>query len=272
MRTIIHSQKLSENIQKALREHGTLIRRSDCYELEHHEPLDLNHWRREIGTDINTLPEGFNPLKVRLFITDLDSTLIANETIDEIADLLGLKSQVAAITEGAMRGELDFAEALRARVALLEGLPVERLEEVYSERYRFNPFAREVLAWMQERGIKTAVVSGGFTLFTDRLLKTLPLDFAHANRLEVKEGRLTGRVEGKIVDGQEKLAFLKSLCKELGLKTGETVAMGDGANDLPMLEAAGLGIGYHPKPILHPRVDALILYGDWRQVRQLLGS
>jgi len=270
MRTRFHTETLPPKIALELEGIGRLYRRNGFWELEHGLPLDLERYRSHLQADVNTFPERFDPAKVGLLVTDLDSTLIGCETIDEIADLLGLREEIAAITERAMQGELDFAEALAMRVALLEGLPVERLEEVYRNRYRLEPFALQTLAQLRRWGVKTAVVSGGFTFFTDRLLEALPLDFAHANRLEVKGGRLTGRIEGKVVDGSGKRAFLEELRRRFGLAPEEVVAVGDGANDLQMVEASGFSIGYRPKPILRERVDALVLYGDWRTILQLL--
>ena len=214
-------------------------------------PARLEAAGRELGLDLNPLPEGFDPRRVGLVLSDMDSTLVAAETIDEIADLAGLKPQVAAITEAAMRGELDFAEALRRRVALLRGLEAEALERVWAEgRLPPSPGAEALAAGLRARGIRSAVVSGGFDCFTSRLARRLGLDAHRANRLGVREGRLTGELEGPVVDARAKVAFLEELCGRWGLRPEQVVAVGDGANDLPMLRRAGLGVAWRAKPVL----------------------
>jgi len=203
---------------------------------------------------------GFVPKDKRLsdfglVVMDMDSTLINIECIDEIADMQGLKPQVAAITEAAMRGELDFAESLRRRVALLEGLDEHALQRVYDERLKLNPGAEIMLARLKEHGIRTLLVSGGFVFFTERLKPRLGLNFTHANTLEILNGKLTGKVLGKIVDAQGKADWLVKIREELELKPGQVIAMGDGANDLKMLEQAGLSIAYHAKPVVRKQAS-----------------
>lgn len=191
-----------------------------------------------------------------LFVTDMDSTLINIECIDEIADMQGLKAEVAAITEAAMQGEIDFRESLTRRVALLAGLPEAALDEVYAQRLQLNPGAEALMRGLKRAGLRTMLVSGGFTFFTDRLKARLGFDHAYANELEVAEGRLTGRVRGEIVDGAAKAAHLVRVRDELGLAPEQTIAAGDGANDIPMLRAAGFGVAYHAKPVLREAADA----------------
>lgn len=185
-----------------------------------------------------------------LVVMDMDSTLISIECIDEIADMQGIKPQVAEITEAAMRGEIDFAESLRRRVALLAGLEEGALQRVYDERLKLNPGAELMLAELKRHGIKTLLVSGGFTFFTERLQTRLGLDFAHANTLEIVDGRLTGQVLGDIVDAQAKAQWLTHIREELELRPEQVIAMGDGANDLKMMAQAGTSIAYHAKPIV----------------------
>jgi phosphoserine phosphatase len=190
-----------------------------------------------------------------LVVMDMDSTLISIECIDEIADMQGLKSQVSAITEEAMRGEIDFAESLRRRVALLEGLEEGALQRVYDERLQLNPGAELMLAELKKRGIKTLLVSGGFTFFTQRLQARLGLDFAHANTLEIIDGKLTGQVLGDILDAQAKANWLNHVRTELNLHPEQVIAMGDGANDLKMMAQAGASIAYHAKPIVRSQAS-----------------
>ena len=185
-----------------------------------------------------------------LFVTDMDSTLINIECIDEIADMQGLKREVAAITEAAMQGEIDFRESLTRRVGLLAGLPESALAEVFDHRLQLNPGAERLLQGLQRAGIRTMLVSGGFTYFTERLKTRLGFDYAYANELEIIDGKLTGQVLGEIVDGEAKAANLERVRDELGLKPEQVIAAGDGANDIPMLRAAGFGVAFHAKPVL----------------------
>lgn len=185
-----------------------------------------------------------------LVVMDMDSTLISIECIDEIADMQGLKPQVSEITESAMRGEIDFAESLRRRVALLEGLDESALQRVYDERLRLNPGAEVMICSIKSHGIKLLLVSGGFVFFTDRLKFRLGLDFAHANTLEIIDGKLSGRVLGDILDAQAKANWLLRVQSELGLQSKQVIAIGDGANDLKMMAHAGTSIAYHAKPVV----------------------
>jgi phosphoserine phosphatase len=261
--TLIHSAELSDTQRRALGHAlGTEPRPCDGHHRVEHSaevpPLTLEALRVEQGLDINTLPADFDPTAVRLFITDMDSTLINIECVDEIADFAGLKSQVAAITEAAMRGELDFAASLRKRVALLEGLDMAVLERVYEERLRLNPGAETLVAGLKVRGIKLALVSGGFTFFTTRLQARLGLDYTFANVLAQADGKLLGQVEGYIVGAEAKAAFLQQLCEELDIHPHQAIAMGDGANDLHMLAIAGLGVAYHAKPAVRAQTHTLL--------------
>lgn len=186
----------------------------------------------------------------RVLAMDMDSTLINIECIDEIADAVGVKPQVAAITEAAMRGEItDFAESLRRRVALLEGVPADALHAVYEQRLRLNPGAERLLAAARRAGLKTLLVSGGFTFFTERLRTRLDLDAAHSNTVEIIDGKLTGRVLGEILDADGKAARLREFCAAIGAdSTTSAIALGDGANDLTMMSVAALSVAYHAKP------------------------
>ncbi|MDR0275502.1 MAG: phosphoserine phosphatase SerB [Burkholderiaceae bacterium] len=189
----------------------------------------------------------------RLIAFDMDSTLINIECVDEIADAAGRKAEVAAITEAAMRGEIaDFKESLRRRLALLKGVSQEHLLRVYRERLRPNPGAAELVRACQAAGLKVLLVSGGFTFFSERLRERLALDFTRSNRLEIVDGKLTGRLLeqswGDICDGPMKRQTLLDVCSLIGCAPAQSIAVGDGANDLPMMSAAGLSVAYHAKP------------------------
>lgn len=185
-----------------------------------------------------------------LVAMDMDSTLITIECIDEIADLQGLKAEVAAITERSMAGELDFASSLRERVALLAGLPEAALETVYQQRLSLQPGAERMLRAVHAAGLQTLLISGGFTFFTERLQQQLGLTHAIANQLEVHNGCLTGRVEGELIDAAAKARHLQRLRDTAGLLPDQTLAFGDGANDIPMFQAAGVSIAFRGKPAL----------------------
>ena len=191
----------------------------------------------------------------KLVAMDMDSTLITIECIDEIADMQGLKPQVAAITEAAMRGELDFAASLTQRVALLEGLDASALQRVYDERLKLSPGAEPMLAAVQKAGLKTLLVSGGFTFFTERLKQRLGLDYTHANALEIVDGKLTGKVLGGIVDAEEKQRTVERVCAEMGIAPSQAIVMGDGANDLKMMGIAGLSVAFRAKPVVRSQAD-----------------
>jgi phosphoserine phosphatase len=207
-----------------------------------------------------------------LLAMDMDSTVITIECIDEIADMQGLKPQVAAITEAAMRGEIEFAESLTRRVALLEGLDAGALQKVHDERLTFSPGAEALISAAHAAGVKTLLVSGGFTFFTDRVRQRLNLDYSHANVLEVVDGRLTGKVVGGIVDADEKKRTVERVCAELGIATGRAIVMGDGANDLKMMSVAGLSVAYRAKPIVRAQADVALNFSGLDGILALLAQ
>ena len=209
------------------------------------------------NADLCFLKPDLVPQDIRLLAMDMDSTLINIECIDEIADFTGKKSAVAEITEATMRGEIkDFQESLRRRVALLEGVHADALESVYRERLRPNPGAAELLAGAHARGIYTLLVSGGFTFFTEKLRQHLGFKQTQANTLEIIDGKLTGRVLGDIVDGAAKAAHLDAACARLGCTKANSITMGDGANDLIMMNGSGISVAYHAKPVVKEKADA----------------
>ncbi|MCB8747580.1 phosphoserine phosphatase SerB [Rhodoferax sp. U2-2l] len=211
----------------------------------------------------------------KLIAFDMDSTLINIECVDEIADAVGRKAEVAAITEAAMQGHIsDYKESLRQRVALLQGVTLAQMDQIYHERLRLNPGAAELVAACKQAGLKVLLVSGGFTHFTDRIRDRLGIDFTRANQLEVADGALTGHMVdqawGDICDGAEKRTMLLHTCAQLGIDPSQAIAMGDGANDLPMMGVAGLSVAYHAKPAVREQAKVSIESGGLDRLLELM--
>jgi phosphoserine phosphatase len=220
------------------------------------------------GVDAVVLPT--TGRRKRLLVADMESTMIENEMLDELADFLSLRERIAAITARAMNGELDFASALAERVGLLKGLPVGKLDEA-ARRIRYTPGGATLVATMKKHGATCALVSGGFTYFTAMVRKALGFDLESANVLKHDGTALAGTVELPILGKEAKLATLDRLCAERGLHVGEALTVGDGANDLPMLKAAGLGVAFHAKPVVAAEVGARIDHGDLTALLYLQG-
>lgn len=223
------------------------------------------------GEVIDAVAQSAEGRKKKLLIADMDSTMITVECIDELADFAGLKEKVSAITERAMNGELDFQEALYERVALLEGLDESVLQTTYDTRVKYMAGAKELLATMRGADALCVLVSGGFTFFTERVTATLGFHFHKSNRLDVRDGKLTGRVIPPILDKEAKLTNLRIYATEKGLESSEILAVGDGANDLPMLQAAGAGVAYHAKPHVRAQAAMRIDHADLRALLYIQG-
>ena len=221
---------------------------------EPQSPAVFDDWAERFGVDAANVPNGLRLADFRLLAIDMDSTLVTMETLDEIADMAGLKAEVAAITEAAMRGEIkDFTESLTRRMALLKGVGEDLIERVYQERLHLSPGAETLLAAAKAAGLKTMLVSGGFTHFTERLKERLGFDYAFANQFDIANQRLTGRVLGPIVDGAFKARAVQQCCQDIGCPPSQAIAIGDGANDLGMMSVAGLSVGYHAKPVVREK-------------------
>jgi len=205
----------------------------------------------------------------RLFIADMDSTIVTGETLDELASFAGIEKKIIAITERAMRGELDFHEALHERVRLLKGLNAEALDQTLHTT-KLSDGSDTLMQSLQQKEIKTALVSGGFTFFTSAIAEQLGFDHHHGNQLEIENNHLTGRVIDPILDRHSKLAYLKQYADHYQCDLSQTIAIGDGANDLDMLRAAGLGIGYHPKPLVREQIVNCIIHGNLSTLTYLL--
>ena len=221
---------------------------------EPQSPAVFDDWAERFGVDAANVPNGLRLADFRLLAIDMDSTLVTMETLDEIADMAGLKAEVAAITEAAMRGEIkDFSESLTRRMTLLKGVGEDLIERVYQERLHLSPGAEILLAAAKAAGLKTLLVSGGFTHFTERLKERLGFDYAFANQFDIANQRLTGRVLGPIVDGAFKARAVQQCCQDIGCPPSQAIAIGDGANDLGMMAVAGLSVGYHAKPVVREK-------------------
>ncbi|HSU76332.1 MAG TPA: phosphoserine phosphatase SerB [Burkholderiales bacterium] len=208
--------------------------------------------------DFAFIPQGRRFADLKLLAMDMDSTLITIECIDELGDIAGCRSEIAAITAQAMRGELDYPRSLRKRVGLLAGLPESALTTVYEQRLRLTPGAEELLAACKRHGVPVLLVSGGFTFFTERLKARLGIDYTISNRLEIVGSRLTGQVLGDVVDADAKAAKFAAVAQELGARRDQTLAIGDGANDLKMMALAGLSVAFHAKPVVRAQASCAI--------------
>ncbi len=227
-----------------------------------HPDLGLPELCEAAELDFAFVPEERNLADFRLLVMDMDSTLITIETIDELADLVGLKKEVAAITEAAMRGEIEYNESLRRRVAVLKGLGADALQRVYDERVRLTPGAEVLLSKAQGAGLRTLLVSGGFTYITDRLKARLKLDYTRSNCLEIVDGKLTGDIVGDIVNADVKREALIQVRDELGLRREQIIGIGDGANDLKFMAECEVSVAYHAKPIVRGQTTHAINHGD----------
>jgi phosphoserine phosphatase len=218
--------------------------------------------RTRLGVPVDVVIQPAPDRRKKLYLTDMDSTVIEQECIDELADFAGLKDHVAKITERAMNGEIAFEPALRERVALLKDLPLSVIDEVIRTRITLMPGGKTLVATLRKHGVHTCLVSGGFTLFTGRIAAMLGFDEHRGNVLVIENGKLAGRVEEPILGKEAKLATLRELTTEHGLKPEDSLVSGDGANDMPMIEAAGLGIAFRAKPVVAAAAPARIDHGD----------
>ncbi len=214
------------------------------------------------GSSVDLCVQPWGGRRKRLLVADMDSTIINVECLDELADFAGVKDKVAAITERAMRGELEFEGALRERVAMLKGLELAALQQCYDERVRLNPGAKTLVGTMAANGARCVLVSGGFTFFTSRVAEAAGFHVQYANHLNEAGGKLTGTVAEPILGREAKLRELKAEAAALGVPLAETLAIGDGANDLAMIEASGLGVAYRAKPVVAEKADARIAHAD----------
>jgi len=231
---------------------------------------DLTAAAKKVGVDIIAQPEHLFKKRKKVIVFDMDSTIVEGEIIDEMARLAGVGKKVAAITEEGMRGEVDFLESLQKRVSLLKGIKIKSLESL-AKTFKLTRGSEELVAALKEMGFKIALISGGFTYFTDILKKRLGFDFAFGNELEIKKGRLTGRIKGRIIDAKRKAEIMDKICKKEGITRDEVVAVGDGSNDRIMVANAGLGIAFNAKEILKKVADGAITKDHMKGILYCLG-
>ena len=256
MNLVLQGPALTENLAREL---GAAERITDrAFRLRKVPVRDLSAWSEKHRADHAWVPEGRRFADLKLVAMDMDSTLITMETIDELGDLVGRKAEIAAITARAMRGEIDYPESLRQRVSLLKGLPESGLLEIYDTRLKLNSGAEALLAACKRHGVKTLLVSGGFTYFVERLKARLGIDYAISNTLEITDGRLTGRVVGDIVDADAKAAKFREIAR--ASRKEQTVAIGDGANDLKMMAEAGYSVAFHAKPVVRAQAGCALTW------------
>jgi len=231
---------------------------------------DLTTVAKKVGMDIIAQPEHIFKKRKKVIVFDMDSTIVDGEIIDEMATLAGVGKKVAAVTERGMRGEIDFPESLRTRVSFLKGLKIKSLESI-AKTFKLTKGSEELIAALREMGFKIALISGGFSYFTGVLKKRLGFDYAFGNELEIKEGRLTGRIKGRIIDAKRKAEVLDQICRKEGITRDEVVAVGDGSNDRIMVANAGLGIAFNAKEILKKVADGAITKDHMKGVLYCLG-
>jgi len=232
--------------------------------------LDLDETAKQVGMDVIAQPESIFKKRRKVIVFDMDSTIVDGEIIDEMAKSAGVGEKVAAITEKGMRGEIDFEKSLRTRVSLLKGLRLKDLESI-AKTIQLTKGSEELIAALKEMGFRVALISGGFTYFTDILKERLGFDYAFGNELEIKRGRLTGGIRGEIIDAREKAWIMDEICRKEGITRDEVVAVGDGSNDRIMLANAGLGIAFNAKEILKKVADGVITRDHMKGVLYCLG-
>ncbi len=258
---IVHGHDLKTAEKIAINIMGELETRKNHFRVHTRINFEIENLRSNNIVDINIINHSFNYDDIKLMVSDMDSTLISIETIDEVAKEVGLSNEVSLITEEAMQGHLDFSESFKKRLSILKGARTESFNEVYENKLKLNPGARELINFFKSNSIKTALVSGGINYFAVRVKKQLGIDTYRANEVEINNGALTGEVVGHVVDAQAKAKYIDDLCEHYDLDPNQVIAIGDGANDLEMMKLAGLSVAYRGKPILKKNCNIQINYG-----------
>ena len=258
---IVHDHNIETAKKLALNLNGELEARKSHFRVHTKSKFEIENLRSNHRVDLNIFDQGFDYDNIKLMVSDMDSTLISIETIDEVARQVGLSNEVSCITEEAMQGQLDFSESFKKRLSILKGVGTESFNEVYKNNMELNPGASELVKFFKSIKIKTALVSGGINFFAEKVTDVLGIDTYRANDVEIKNEALTGKVLGAVVDAKAKANYIEELCKHYRLSPKQVIAIGDGANDLEMMKVAGLSVAYHGKPILKKSCNIQINFG-----------
>ena len=258
---IVHSnkQKIAEKLALIL--NGEIETKKNHLRIHITRNFDIHYLRASFNVDLNIFNNDFDYRQIKLMVSDMDSTLISIETIDEVAREVGLSQEISLITEKAMQGHLDFSESFKKRLSILKGVRTESFNAVYENKLKLNSGASELVNFFKSTNVKTALVSGGINYFAEKVKDQLGIDTYRANDVEINNETLTGKVFGNIVDAKAKAKYIEELCVLYELKPNQVIAIGDGANDLEMMKLAGLSVAYHGKPILKKKCDIQINYG-----------
>ena len=258
---IVHSnkQKIAEKLALIL--DGEIETKKNHLRIHITRNFDIHYLRASFNVDLNIFNNNFDYRQIKLMVSDMDSTLISIETIDEVAREVGLSQEISLITEKAMQGHLDFSESFKKRLSILKGVRTESFNAVYENKLKLNSGASELVNFFKSTNVKTALVSGGINYFAEKVKDQLGIDTYRANDVEINNETLTGKVFGNIVDAKAKAKYIEELCVLYELKPNQVIAIGDGANDLEMMKLAGLSVAFHGKPILKKNCDIQINYG-----------
>ena len=258
---IVHSNKQKVAEKLALILDGEIETKKNHLRIHITRNFDIHYLRASFNVDLNIFNNDFDYRQIKLMVSDMDSTLISIETIDEVAREVGLSQEISLITEKAMKGHLDFSESFKKRLSILKGVSTESFNAVYENKLKLNSGASELVNFFKSTNVKTALVSGGINYFAEKVKDQLGIDTYRANDVEINNETLTGKVFGNIVDSKAKAKYIEELCVLYELKPNQVIAIGDGANDLEMMKLAGLSVAFHGKPILKKNCDIQINYG-----------
>ena len=259
---VLHSLETSAAKKLALELRGEIEVRKSHFRIHTKKDFDIENFRPSNNFDLNIFDNNFDYQNIKLMVSDMDSTLITVETIDEVAKEVGLKDEISLITEAAMKGHLDFTESFNKRLSILKGVSNSSFESVYNKKVKLSPGAKKLINYFKSNQIRTAVVSGGLRFFAEKLQSQLGIDNCRANNVEIINQSITGNVIGNVIDAKEKAKYIDELCDQYKLKNDQVIAIGDGANDIEMMKVAGLSVAYHAKPILKQYCDIQINYGS----------
>ena len=259
---VLHSLETSAAKKLALELRGEIEVRKSHFRIHTKKDFDIENFRFSNNFDLNIFDNNFDYQNIKLMVSDMDSTLITVETIDEVAKEVDLKDEISLITEAAMQGHLDFTESFKKRLSILKGVSNSSFESVYNKKVEFSPGAKVLIEYFKSNQIRTAVVSGGLSFFAKKLQSQLGINNCRANNVEIINQSITGNVIGNVIDAKEKAKYIDELCDQYKLKNDQVIAIGDGANDIEMMKVAGLSVAYHAKPILKQYCDIQINYGS----------